>query len=136
MSIQEKPKLERGRPTHYKPEYCELVLDDMSKGFSLSAFAGLIGVCRDTLTEWVSKHPDFSLAVKQGKVLQLRAWEQKGLGIADGKGGPGASTMVVFGLSNLGDGEWRNKQDLTFANPDGSNLENKTVIVLPGNARD
>lgn len=125
-----------GRPTKYKPEYCQLVLDDMAQGYSLTAFAGLIGVCRDTLTEWVEQYPEFSLAVKRAKALQLRSWELGAHNIRNGKGGPGASTMTVFGLSNLGDGEWRNKQDHTFANPDGSNLEHKTVIILPPNGRD
>lgn len=108
----------------------------MAKGYSLTAFAGLIGVNRDTLNEWMSQHQEFSEAVKQGKSLQLRSWETRGHNVADGNGGPGASTMVVFGLSNLGDGEWRNKQDHTLANPDGSNLENKTVIIIPSNGRD
>jgi hypothetical protein len=84
----------------------------------------------------VNTYPEFSVAVKQGKALQLRAWERDATDISHGKGGPGASTMVVFGLSNLGDGEWRNKQDLTVGNPDGTKLENKTVIILPPNARD
>lgn len=125
-----------GRPTLYKQEFCQLVLDDMAKGFSLTAFAGLIGVNRETLTEWMSQHQDFSIAVSQGKALQLRSWEARGHKIGDGYGGPGASTMVVFGLSNLGDGEWRNKQDHTFSNPDGTNIEHKTVIILPPNTRD
>jgi len=34
-------------------------------GLSLTAFAGSIGVCRDTITEWMAVHPEFSLACKQ-----------------------------------------------------------------------
>jgi len=126
----------RGRKTLYNPEYCDLLLEDMKKGFSLLAFAGLIGVCRDTLTEWVSRHPEFADAVKCGKAMQVREWETKGHVIAGGKGGVGAASMVQFGLCNLGDGEWRNKQDHTLGNPDGTNMENKTVIILPHNERD
>jgi hypothetical protein len=125
-----------GRPTLYKPEYCQYLLEDMAQGFSLTAFAGLIGVSRSTINMWMDAHPEFSEAVSQGKALQLRAWELDARNIARGNGGPGASTMTVFGLSNLGDGEWRNKQDHTLANPDGSNLENRTVIILPPNGRD
>jgi hypothetical protein len=125
-----------GRPTLYKPEYCDLLLQDMKEGFSLLAFAGLIGVCRDTLTEWVNVHPEFAHAVRCGKAVQVRKWETRGMRVAEGKGGVGAASMVQFGLCNLGDGEWRNKQDHTFANPDGTNMENKTVIVLPSNGRE
>lgn len=128
-----------GQLSKYKPEYCDLLLDDMKKGFSLLAFAGLIGVCRDTLTEWVKVHPEFAEAVRCGKAMQVREWETRGHGIAEGldvKGAGAAGSMVQFALCNLGDGEWRNKQDHTFANPDGTNMENKTVIILPSNGRD
>jgi hypothetical protein len=125
----------RGRPTDYDPGYCELVVKDMSEGYTLSAFAGLIGVSRGTINRWMERHPDFNDAVQRGKAMQLRAWEKDARNIAKGGGGPGASTMVVFGLSNLGDGEWRNKQDFTVGNPDGSKLE-RTVIILPHNGRD
>ena len=31
-----------GRPTDYRPEYCELAVEEMAKGYSLGAFAGTI----------------------------------------------------------------------------------------------
>jgi hypothetical protein len=112
-----------------------MVVDDMAEGYSLTAFGGLIGVGRSTLNLWMAEHPEFMEAVMRGKGGQLRAWEKDGRNIAKGHGGPGASGMVSFALSNLGDGEWRNRQDLTVGNPDGTKLD-RTVIILPPNSRD
>lgn len=126
------PKHPGGRPSKYKPEYCELVLADMAQGFSLTAFAGLIGTNRQTLLNWQEAHPEFLDAVTRGKALQLRAWEMDARNIARGNGGPGASTMVVFGLCNLGGGEWRNKHE-----PDAQdNLTGRTFTITIGNARE
>jgi hypothetical protein len=107
----------------------QAVLDDMANGFSLTAFAGLIGTCRATLNVWMDEHPEFLEAVTKGKALQLRAWEKDARNIAHGHGGPGASTMVVFGLCNMGDGEWRNRQDHTHAGPGGGPIETKQTIA-------
>ena len=49
-----------GRPSKYLKKYDEMLLKHMSQGFSYESFAGSIGVCRDTLYEWESKHPNFS----------------------------------------------------------------------------
>jgi hypothetical protein len=124
-----------GRHSLYKPEYCQQVVDDMKNGFTIAAFAGSIGTNRQTLINWQEANPDFKDAVARGKAAQLRWWEERAHRIVEGQGGPGASAMACFGLSNLGDGEWRNKQDLTLGNPDGSKME-KMVIVLPSNGRE
>ena len=96
---------EVGRPDEYRPHYCDLVVEEMSKGYSLGAVAGLIGVARDTLTKWKSRYPEFLLAVKRGKAKRLRQWETIALGVASGqiKGNAG---VIALGLKNAGDGEW------------------------------
>ena len=39
----------RGRPSGYRPEYCDLVIETMAQGHSLTAFAGLVRVGRETV---------------------------------------------------------------------------------------
>lgn len=96
-----------GRPTKYEPRFCDEVMADMAEGYSLTAFAGKIGVSRGTLNEWAEAHPEFSEAVSRAKAARLRKWEALGLGVAaNGSGGPGAATVIVFGLKNMGDDEW------------------------------
>lgn len=51
--------LKVGRPTDYKPEYCQMVIEHMAKVFSFESFAGVVGVSKQTLYDWRSKHKDF-----------------------------------------------------------------------------
>ena len=57
-----------GRPSKYRPEYCEMLVQHMSMGMTFTSFAGHpeIRVCRDTLYEWEKVHPEFSDARKRG----------------------------------------------------------------------
>lgn len=66
-----------GRPTTYKPEYCEQVVEYCKDGDSLTAFAADIGCCRDTITEWRKVHPSFSLACKRALALGQKYWEKE-----------------------------------------------------------
>ena len=100
-----------GRPTKYDPSYCDLVEEEMGKGFSLTAFAGIIGVSRSTITEWMNANPEFSLAVNRAKAKMLLAWERKSLKVADNGGTGGQSTLIIFGLKNMGGDEWAEKSE-------------------------
>lgn len=84
----------------------------MAQGFTLSAFCGLIGVARSALNNWILEYPDFREAVTRGKLLQARSWEKRAQAIADGNGGPGAASIVQFGLKNLAPDEWRDRQEV------------------------
>ena len=54
----------RGRPTKYDPEMCDRVVAMGEKGYlSKRAMCADLGINFDTLAEWVSKYPDFSVAM-------------------------------------------------------------------------
>jgi len=86
-----------GRPTKYKPEYCDELMKyfDIEPHFetpvvttdkkgnivekvtflpvdlpTLAGFARKIGVHRDTINQWSQDHPEFSDAIKKGKECQ------------------------------------------------------------------
>jgi len=89
-----------GRPTLYRDEFADRVIAFCADGYSLTAFAGEIGVARSTVTEWCAQHPEFSVAVSRAKAMRARWWEDRAREIAL-KGGPGGqATMVIFGLKN------------------------------------
>lgn len=67
-----------GRPTLYKPEYCELLVQHMTDGLSFESFAGKIGTCRSILYDWVRDHPEFSDAKSHGWDASLLYWELQG----------------------------------------------------------
>lgn len=66
------------RPTKYKPEYPEALINHMSQGKSFEAFAAFVGVCDDTLREWCKVYPEFSAAKKRGWMLSMAWWEDVG----------------------------------------------------------
>jgi hypothetical protein len=95
-----------GRPTKYKKRYCRDIIEffdvaavvERTKTITTKngsvieepvylpcilptvvGFARKLGVCRDTLHEWASKHKDFSDAFKRAKELQEEIWSQNSL---------------------------------------------------------
>lgn len=101
----------RGRPSKYKPEYCRLVIPHMTKGLSLEAFAGLIGVSRDTPAGWREQHPAFAEACSIGDGRRLLFWEQLNIDTCTGKHKGVAPATLIFTLKNVAN--WRDRQDVS-----------------------
>lgn len=100
----------RGRPTDYKPEYCQMLIDHMAEGFSFESFAAVVKVNRDTLYNWVAIHPDFSDAKKAGFDESRLTWEKIGRDIA--KKGEGNATAFIFNMKNRFREDWNDKQTI------------------------
>jgi len=64
-----------GRPSKYKPEYCERLIEWMSQGKSFEAFGAEIDVTRDCLYKWCEQFPEFLYAKSKGKLKSLRYYE-------------------------------------------------------------
>ena len=94
-----------GRPTLYKPEYCEAVIAFMADGYDLTAFAGSIDVCRETLYVWMEAHKDFFDAVKIARCKRSFALQRKLLNTKIGVG----VTAAIFGLKNAEPEEWQDR---------------------------
>lgn len=68
-----------GRPSKYKPEYCQMLIDHMSQGLSFESFAAVINISRDTLFEWSKEHDDFSYSKKIAFDNCQLFWEKLGI---------------------------------------------------------
>src|SRR5690554_5906570 len=99
-----------GRPTKYRPEYCDMLVEHMATGASATSFAAQIDVSRETISEWGRVHPEFSVAIKKGKAKCAAWWER--LGRQGAQGGDVNPTLVIFGLKNMSPEDWRDKQEL------------------------
>jgi len=91
----EKPK-KFGRPTKYKKQYCQELIDHCAMGLSVDSFSAVIGVCRDTLYEWKKKHPTFSDSIKRAKDAHLLFIERRLTNILNGN--RGNITAAIFML--------------------------------------
>jgi hypothetical protein len=102
-----------GRPSKYKPEYGELLINHMGDGYSIESFAGVLRISKDTVYEWINKHPEFSDAKKAGEGLRHLCYEKLGMEASKGKvDGFNATAFVWMTKNMLG---WRDKQEITHS---------------------
>ena len=116
--MSENQKHPGGRPTKYKQEYCEKLIQHMAEGYSFESFAGVVEVNVDTLHEWAKVHEEFSDSKKIAFAKCQMFWERIGitniLNISESLG-PGMSSSKslnasawIFNMKNRF--KWRDKQ--------------------------
>ncbi|MEP7452408.1 hypothetical protein [Phyllobacterium sp. SB3] len=98
-----------GRPSLYKPEYCDLVIEVMQQGLGLNSFAAAAGVSRRTVTEWMEVHSEFAEAVSRAKAFAASWYEMQQKKHVEVGGTSSQATLIVFGLTNLARTDWQSK---------------------------
>jgi hypothetical protein len=121
-----------GRPSKYDPAHCAAVIAHMAEGASLTSFAAEIEVARSTINQWMEDHAEFSEAVHVAKAKCAAWWERQGRNIAVGNGGPGASTLAIFGMKNMAPDDWRDKTEIDHRSGDGSMTPREPRYKLVG----
>jgi hypothetical protein len=58
----------RGPDSQFKPEYCDLARRVAMLGATNDDLAGILGVCRRTIGNWLQEYPEFKTAVEEGKL--------------------------------------------------------------------
>ena len=101
-----------GRPTLYDPKFCDIARSFMGKGYSVSALAGELRVDRDSLYEWEKVHPEFRQALRESRMLRVRALEA---GLLNKTFGQPQITARIFALKNAMPDEWRDRHEVTGA---------------------
>lgn len=104
-----------GRPTKYKPAYCEAVVEHLTDGASLTSFAAEIDVARTTLNDWMKEHPEFAEACARAKAKCAAWWEKANRKLATT--GEGCQGAIALGLKNMAGDDWKDKQ-LLGSDPD------------------
>jgi len=74
-----------GRPTLYRAEYCQLLVEHMQKGLSFETFGTTVGVSHETTYQWAKKYPEFAEAKKKALAECRLFWERMGVQGAAGK---------------------------------------------------
>ena len=89
-----------GRPTQFKDEYCEKLIEHMKQGYSYASFGAVVHVCEDTLYEWKKKHPSFAEAKRQGSAYSMHQWEKIGIAGSMGKIAGFNDVSWIFNMKN------------------------------------
>jgi hypothetical protein len=67
-----------GRPSLYKPEYCEKVIELGKQGCSPAEIASEFDVDRVTLRNWAEENSEFFTALTRAKIHEQAWWERAG----------------------------------------------------------
>lgn len=134
--VEEKPKHAGGRPTKYDPAYCDKLVEFGAQGFSMGAFAGSIGTCKQTVENWKVEHPEFLVAASRARAARLMKWEK--IALANAQEGGGAASMTQFALKNIDKDEWQDVSRQEQTGPDGGPIQHaitriERVVVDPKN---
>lgn len=114
-----------GRPTDYRPNYCEELISLMATGLSLTAAAAELGFHRQRVYEWAEKHDELADAINLARGKRVLFLEKRLL--SDGTPSP-AMTGTIFALKNADAEEWREKIVNEHTGPDGGPQEHKHTL--------
>ena len=92
-----------GRPTKYRREFCEAIVEHCKQGYSVTTFAAVADVTPQRISEWCEYFPEFAEAVSRAKVHVLHTWEQRTLSsLQNGHVTGGQAQISLFMLKNFG----------------------------------
>lgn len=67
-----------GRPTDYKPEFCDLVIPLLKQGMSIAEIGLELDIGYSTIYRWMDEHEEFREAIKSGREFSQGWWEKQG----------------------------------------------------------
>lgn len=125
-----------GRPTGYRPEYCERVIELGRTGASVVEMAAEIGVARATLeANWTANHPEFLEAFTQAKQLSQVWWERMGReNLIVPQGITFQATVWSRSMAARFPADWRESSKTEISGPNGGPIESsiKVEFLAPG----
>lgn len=91
-----------GRPTDYRPEYCEMLIEHMSKGYSYETFAAVVNASKQTIYDWEKVNPAFLDAKAKAFAQCQLHWEKLSVDnpFTDPKRGGLNASVWIFNMKN------------------------------------
>ncbi|KAK6020560.1 hypothetical protein OSTOST_13784, partial [Ostertagia ostertagi] len=127
--MSDKPK--GGRPTDYRPEYCERVIQLGREGASKAEMAFALGVSKTTLNSWAANNPEFLTAVNEAVELAQGWWEHNGKKAVFGEVPGFNATAFIFTMKNRFPDDWREKTQQEISGPNGGAIPIAAVERIP-----
>jgi transposase len=114
-----------GRPTKYKPEYCDTVIEIMAQGASKAECCVKLGVTPQTFLNWIAANPEFLESVKLGSLMSKAWWEEKGRNATFGLTEGFNATSYIFNMKN----RFRESDD--FGESWADRVQNENTHLFP-----
>lgn len=118
-----------GRPTDYRPEYCEKVIEYGKEGLLPVSMASRLRVTKETLHQWARVHPAFSDAFNEARIHCESFHMERAVQTAHGERA-GNAPMTKFILSAAFGYREASESVNTMQNPDGTAIEAGTRITI------
>lgn len=77
MTQEAQKKRPVGRPTKYRPEFCEQIIDLGKEGKSIAQMAAHFDVDKASIFDWAAAHEEFSTALARARAHSQTWWEDK-----------------------------------------------------------
>lgn len=127
----EKEEVKLGRPTKYRPEFCEKVIEIMKEGATVVEVCAALGIVKDTFYSWCNPEntdfqPAFADAVKEARILSQAWWHKFARNAALQPNGTYNATLIIFNLKNRCPEDFR---DMATAQVESSNGEGATSKI-------
>lgn len=130
-------------PLKYRPEFCEIAVNFLSQGYTLTALAAELDVTRETIDQWRKTYPEFGTAIHKGLARAQRFFEQRLILMAKGDTSEATKgvrdnvnmSALIFALKTRFHKDFGNKQTIEHTGkvdtgPDVSKLSTKDLKSL------
>lgn len=119
-----------GRPSLYKPEYCDVIIELGKEGKSMTAMALACNVSKQTILDWAAAHEEFSDALTRARAFSLQWWEDKARENVDNPKFNSSLWKMMVGSQHREEyGEMKRALELT--GPNGGPIQTQTTVLDP-----
>lgn len=94
-----------GRPSDYKPEFCQQVIEYGKEGMSKMEMCLELNICKQTLYNWCDEYPEFLDSLNKAIDYSQAWWEMKGRKATFDSEGFNA-TSYIFNMKNRFKEDW------------------------------
>ena len=118
-----------GRPSKYKPEFCEKIIEVAQRGGSITRMAiEGCGVEKATMYDWAEAHPEFSNALTRAREISQLWWEKKAEENVDNPKF-NAALWKMNVASRFREEYGETKKSLEISGPNGGPIETKATVI-------
>lgn len=123
-----------GRPTKYKPEYCEEIIALGKQGKSIAQMAAHFDVDKASIYDWAANHEEFSTALARARACSQTWWEdkaQENLGCRDFN-----AQLWLKSVASRFREDYTEKQITEVSGPDGGAIKTESVTKIDASTLD